>query len=95
MHFTARLLVAFTPLLLTFLLTWLTMEGHLNFGAGCKDVFLAVPLLIWSLVFFLCHVVLWWRKFTFGRLIAVSCAVATGVVVFAWVALFGFSLLTI
>ena len=93
MRIIGRFLVAVTPLLLTFLFAWLTMEGHLNLGAGCKDIILAVPLLIWSLVFLACYIVLWWRRFTLGRSVFISVALATGLVVFAGVVLFGISLL--
>jgi hypothetical protein len=87
------ILVAVTPLLLTLLFGWLTTEGYLNLGAGCKDVFLAVPMLAWSLVFFLCCIVSSWRKLTVNRSIVTSAAVATALVVFAWVVLLGISML--
>jgi len=88
-----RFLVAVMPLLLTLLFAWLTMEGHLNLGAGCKDIVLVVPIMIWSLVFLVCYIAFWWRGFTLGRSVITSSALATGLVVSAWVVLFGISLL--
>jgi len=87
MRIIGKLFVAFTPLVLTCLVAWLTMEGHLNLGGGCKDAFIVLPLLIWSLVFFVCYLVLWWRGSTFRRLVVTSSVVATAVVVAAWIML--------
>jgi hypothetical protein len=84
-----KLLLAFVPLLLTVIFAWLVMDGYLNFGGGEKEIILAVPLLIWSLVYLCCYLVLWWRRITLGRSIAVSSGLATGFVVIAWVVLFG------
>jgi len=89
MRIVGRLLVAVSPLLLTFLFTWLVMEGYLNFGGGEKEIFLAVPPLIWSLLFLLCYLVLWWRGLALGRSVVVSSAIATGLVALAWVVLYG------
>jgi hypothetical protein len=84
-----KLLLAFVPLLLTVLFAWFVMDGYLNFGGGEKEIILAVPLLIWSLVYLCCYLFLWWRRITLGRSVAVSSALATGLVVIAWVVLFG------
>ena len=88
-HVLLRLFLAIVPLLITVLLTWLTMEAYLNFGSGEKDIFLAVPLLLWSLVYLCCYLVLWWRRFSIARSVAASSVLATGVVAVAWVVLFG------
>jgi hypothetical protein len=84
-----KLLLAFVPLLLTVIFAWLVMDGYLNFGGGEKEIILAVPLLIWSLVYLCCYLVLWWRRISLGRSMAVSSGLATGFVVIAWVVLFG------
>lgn len=84
-----RLLLAVAPLLLSLLFAWLVMEGHLSFGSGGKDFLLAVPLLIWSLVYLCCYVTLWWRRSSPGRTLALSAGFATGFLVIAWLALFG------
>lgn len=84
-----RLLVAAAPLLLTVLFGGLVMEGGLNFGGGEKDVFLVVPMLLWSLVFLCCFLLLWWRQSTLGRAVALSAIIATGFVVAAALILFG------
>ena len=86
-----RLFLAITPLLLTVVLAWLTMRGHLSLGAGDKDLFLAAPLLLWSLVHLCCFLALWRRRFSMGRSLAVSASVATGVLGVALAVLFGTS----
>lgn len=93
MHTVLKLFLAITLLLLTVLLAWLTMEDHLSLGAGEKDIFLAVPLLLWSLVHLCCYLVLWrWRRsFSTGRLLAVSASVATGATGVALAVVFGIS----
>ena len=91
MYALLKLFLAIVPLLLTLLLAWLTMEGRLNFGGGEKDLFIAVPLLLWSLVYLCCYLTLWWRRSSTARLVAVSSGVATGVVAVAWAVLFVFS----
>jgi hypothetical protein len=92
MRIMTRILVGIAPLLLTLLFAWLTMEGYLNLGAGCKDIFLAVPMLMWSLAFLVCCTAFWWRGISFRRLIVRSFALATGLVLVAWAVLFAFSL---
>lgn len=94
MYVLLKLFLAIVPLLITVLFAWLTMEGHLNFGGGEKDIFLAIPLLLWSLVYLGCFLALWWRRAPTGRSVAVSSGLATGFVVIAWAVLFGVSLLT-
>lgn len=89
MRILLKLFIAVTPLLFTVLFAWLVMESHLNFGGGEKDIFLAVPLLLWSLVFMVGYFVLWWRGASFARSVAVAAGVATGGIVFAWLVLFG------
>ena len=75
------------PLLLSGVLVWLTMEGHLNFGGGEKDVLLAIPLLLWSLAYLSCYLVLWWRGCPTKRSVVVSSGLATGLVLLAWTVL--------
>jgi hypothetical protein len=82
-----RLLLAVAPLLLTVLFGWLTMEGHLNFGGGEKDIFLLIPLLLWSFVWFCTFLTLWWRRSPVGRSLKFSAAIATALVVSAWIIL--------
>jgi len=91
MHIVMRLFVAVAPLLLTSVFAWLVMESHLNFGGGEKDIFLALPLLLWSLLFLLCSLVLWRRRSALGRSVAVSSGLAAALVAIAWLVLFGVS----
>jgi hypothetical protein len=89
----SRLAVAFSPLLATILLVFLTMEGHLNFGGGETDVFLSVPLLLWSVVFLFSSPIAWWRGLPPGRAAAASAVVATGLVALLWVCALAYLLL--
>jgi hypothetical protein len=91
MRVLVRLFVGVVPLLLAVLFAWLVMEGHLNLGGGEKDIFLAVPLLIWALVYLCSYFVLWWRGFAIGRSVWVSSGLASGLVAVAWLLLFGAS----
>ena len=88
-----RLLLAVAPFLLTVLFGWLTMEGHLNFGGGEKDIFLLLPLLLWSFVWLCTFITFWWRHSPLRRALLVSAAISTAVVVTAWVILFAVVLL--
>ena len=81
-----RLLVAVVPLLLTFLFAALVL-GPLSLSAGEKDIFLAFPLLLWSVLFLCCYLVLWWRRLALGRSIALSAGFATALCVIALAAL--------
>ena len=85
MKILARLLVAIVPLLLTFVFAWL-VSGPLSLGGGEKDLFLAVPLLVWSVLFFAALLVLGWRKVSLGRSTAVAAGIATALLVVIWVA---------
>lgn len=89
----ARIAVALSPFGATILFAFLTMEGHLNFGSGEKDIFLSVPLLLWSLVFFASSLIAWWREVPLGRAAGISAVLATGIVVLLWVSLLAFVLL--
>jgi hypothetical protein len=86
-----KLFLAIVPLLITVLLAWLVMAGYLNLGGGEKDIFLVVPLLIWSMVYLCCFLALWLRRSSIGRSVAVSAGFATGLVVIAFVVLFSVS----
>lgn|GEM_PF-958522 len=86
MNITARLLVAVAPFLLTFLFAWL-VSGPLSLGGGEKDILLAIPLLLWSLLFLCCYLVLWWRRFTLSHSITVAAGFATALIVVAWLVL--------
>ena len=86
-----KLLVAVAPVIFTVLFGWLTMEGHLNFGGGEKDVFLLIPLLLWSLVYFCCFLALWRRRWALGRWLGWSAGIATVAIVVARLVLLGAS----
>ena len=67
-----RLSVAFAPALLCGALGWAVMEGWLGFGGGEKDIFLLMPLALWSLLFGLASLVLWALGMALGRTIWVA-----------------------
>jgi len=77
-----RLLVAVAPILLTLLFAYLA-AGPLSLGGGEKDILLAIPLLLWSLLFCGAQLVLWWRRVALGRSIAIAAGVATVLVIVA------------
>ena len=87
-----RIAVAVLSLAATILFTFLTMEGYLNFGSGEKDIFLSLPLLLWSLIFLVSSLIAWWRKSTLRRAAAVAAIVATAVVVLIWISLLAYVL---
>lgn len=76
------------PLGLALLFGALVTEGHLNFGGGDKDIFLVLPLLVWSIVFLPVYLVLWWLRRSPGRAAGWAAAISTAVVVLAWIVLF-------
>ena len=73
---------ASVPLLvMTPALVYSLAEGVLDLGGGEKDVLLALPWLIWSLVFWLCSLVLIYRRWPVGRWVLRSALVSTGALV--------------
>lgn len=86
-----RLALAVAPLGLSVLFAWATAEGHLNFGGGEKDILLAGPLLLWSLVYLITCLVLWARRARLKRTTLISAVVATALIAIAWIALFAAS----
>ena len=75
----AQVVIATLPALLTPLLIYSLAEGILDFGGGEKDILLALPWLIWSIVFALSGYVLIYRRWAVGRWTRRSSFVATGV----------------
>lgn len=57
-----KILGAIWPLVIFPFIIWLNLIGHLNFGAGDKDILLAVPMLIYSVVYVVCYFILIRRK---------------------------------
>jgi len=84
--------VAIGPLLATVAFAWLLTEGPVSFGGGEKDIFLAVPLLVWSVVFACSYAALSrHRPLRAVRPVALGAGVATAVVALLWLALFAAS----
>ena len=87
-----KLGIAIAPLLLACVSAWLLMEGVMSLGGGEKDIFLAIPLLFWSLVFLCSYPVLSRRQPVAAiRPIGLSAGIATVAVVVVWLVLFGVS----
>jgi hypothetical protein len=79
-----RLCSACVPLALCFLLAWLVMSGPFSFGGGEKDIFLVLPLALWSLVFAVASLVMWARGASLPRSAKVSALIAMGVLALAF-----------
>jgi hypothetical protein len=82
-----RLLVLVLPFVLTIAFGALIAEGLISLGSGEKDLFLTLPLLLWSLIYAICYVALWWRGAAPGRTLARAALYATVCLIVAWVAL--------
>ena len=65
--FIFRLILSIVPLALTPLLGFLIAEGYLNFGGGEKDLFLLIPWMVWSVVYFVLFLILWRRRFSIKK----------------------------
>jgi hypothetical protein len=74
-----HVILALIPLLLTPLLVLALAEGVVDFGGGEKDVLLALPWLIWSIVFALCAFLLIYHRWPIARWTLRSALVATTV----------------
>ncbi len=66
-------MIALTPLL-----GFLIAEGYLNFGGGEKDLFLLIPWMVWSVVYFVLFLIFWRRKLSLPRGCGYAAAGATG-----------------
>lgn len=89
----AQVILALIPLLLTPLLVLALAEGVVDFGGGEKDVLLALPWLVWSMVFALCAFVLIYHGWAIARWAPRSAIVATAVVLGLAVVLYAGSFL--
>ena len=76
--FIFRLILSIVPLALTPLLGFLIAEGYLNIGGGEKDLFLLIPWMVWSLVYFVLFLILWRRKFPIKKGCDYAAVGATG-----------------
>ncbi len=70
--------IASVPLLLTPVLIYGLAGGILDFGGGEKDILLALPWLIWSVVFAVCSFILIYRRWAIGRWVLRSAVISTG-----------------
>jgi hypothetical protein len=92
LKFLTKMAACLAPLAITPLLAFLISEDYLSFGGGCKDIILLIPWLVWSAAYALIFIVLWIKKYSFGRMVAYSIAGATGVIALAWIILLVVSL---
>ena len=77
MHRFLQVVLALVPLLLTPAIIYALAEGFVDFGGGEKDILLAFPWLIWSLLFAVCAFVLIYRRWSVAGWILRSAIVAT------------------
>jgi len=82
-----RIAVALFPLALTPGIVWLLAEGHLNLGGGEKDILIAIPWLLWSVVFAIATMVRTRGERSFGRGIGTAALWASAILVTLWLAL--------
>jgi len=75
-----RLLTGALPLALTPVFVWLVAEGLLNFGGGEKDILLAVPWMLWSVIFFFHSMFFWYRGYPLAKALFGAMLGATGMV---------------
>ena len=86
-----RLILSILPLALTPLLGFLIAHGYLNFGGGEKDLFLLIPWIVWSVVYFVLFLIFWRRKLSIQKGCGYAALGATGalalisVVMLIWV----------
>lgn len=86
----SRLLLALAPLLLAAWFAWrLVAVGDMDFGAGDKDIFYALPLLLWSLAYLCAFLALWWRGWGVARSLVASACIATAFTVIVLLVLLG------
>ncbi len=85
-------LAVLLPLSLTPLLMFTLAEGLLNVGGGEKDILLALPWMVWSLLFAVTGWVLIYRHWPFRRLLLRALLVSLLVMVVVWLLLFATSL---
>ena len=76
--FIFRLILSIVPFALTPLLGFLIAEGYLNFGGGEKDLFLLIPWMVWSVVYFVLFLILWRREFSINKGCDYAAVGATG-----------------
>ena len=74
-----RLATAIAPLALCFVIGLSVTSGPISLGGGEKDIFLVLPLAIWSLVFALSSLAMWIGGASLARSSKVSALVALGV----------------
>ena|SRR3990172_5042366 len=82
-----RLALGLLPVALTPALGFLLAEGYVNLGAGCKDIFAVIPLLVWAFGYFIFSLVFWWKGTPIVRSVLYAAIWATGFMALMWVIL--------
>ncbi len=78
-----RLALALLPLAASLLLAGL-LAGPLSLGGGEKDIFLAIPLLVLSLIHLALSLLFWWRGVAIGRASRLAAGYALLALVLIW-----------
>lgn len=89
-----RLLTLLTPLLLTPLLVFMLADGLINLGGGEKDILMALPWLVWALLFMTFGIGQWKKQPAYPSWLARSLVYSVGALVLLWVVLLVYSIAT-
>jgi len=81
----SHLLLALVPLAFTPGLVFLLAEGILSFGGGEKDLILALPYIVWALLFFITALVLIIKQWSIARWFQRSLLVSIGLMLSLWI----------
>jgi hypothetical protein len=82
-----RLGLSLLPLGLTPVVGFLLAEGHVNLGAGCKDILALIPWVIWALFYFICFMIFWWKGAPVLRAALYAAVGATGIMLLLFIIL--------
>lgn len=72
-----RILFAVTPLLLSVVFGWSVTAGYIF--SGDKSIVLVIPLLVWSVLFFIFNCILWLARHPLNSTVMLSASLATAI----------------
>jgi hypothetical protein len=79
-----RIIALLWPVILPPLLVFAVSEDWVDFGGGEKDIFLALPLILFALLNFGAGLFFWHRGSAPGRAAWQACVAALGLLVIIW-----------
>ena len=89
-----KVLTLLAPLLATPVLFLLISEEYLNLGAGCKDIVILLPWLLWSVIFLITGLILWKKKLSIKHWMFRTTSYSVLFIVNLWLCLFLYSVIT-